>query len=80
LIGGGLEYKFLKIKSETLANMDLIDRTTLSKLGHMKYDSFDDKYFPKRLVFWGYSVPFVVVTMNLILFHRKGDLVAAIIF
>jgi NTE family protein len=50
LIGGGLEYKFLKIKSETLANMDpIIDKSDyLSVFGYMKYDSFDNKYFPKK--------------------------------
>jgi NTE family protein len=50
LIGGGIEYKFLKIKSETLATMDpIIDRSDyLSVFGYMKYDSFDDKYFPKK--------------------------------
>jgi len=50
LIGGGLEYKKLKITSETLANMDpIIDNSDyLSVFGYMKYDSFDDKYFPKK--------------------------------
>lgn len=50
LIGGGLEYKFLKIKSETLASMDpTIDKSDyLSVFGYMKYDSFDDKNFPKK--------------------------------
>jgi NTE family protein len=50
LIGGGLEYKFLKIKSETLANMDpIIDKSDyLSVFGYMKYDSLDNKYFPKK--------------------------------
>lgn len=50
LIGGGLEYKKLKITSETLANMDpIIDNSDyLSVFGYMKYDSFDDNYFPKK--------------------------------
>lgn len=50
LIGGGVEYKKLKITSETLANMDpIIDNSDyLSVFGYMKYDSFDDKYFPKK--------------------------------
>ena len=50
LIGGGVELKFLKIKSETLANVDpIIDNSNyLSLFGYMKFDSFDNKYFPKK--------------------------------
>ena len=50
LIGGGVELKFLKIKSETLANVDpIIDRSNyFSVFGYMKFDSFDNKYFPKK--------------------------------
>jgi NTE family protein len=50
LIGGGLEYKLLKIRSGTLANSNpTIDNSDyLSLFGYMNYDSFDDKYFPKK--------------------------------
>ena len=50
LIGGGVELKHLKIKSETLANVDpIIDRSNyLSLFAYMKFDSFDNKYFPKK--------------------------------
>ncbi|TDE31663.1 patatin [Flavobacterium ranwuense] len=50
LIGGGIELKYLKIKSETLANVDpVIDNSNyLSLFGYMKFDSFDNKYFPKK--------------------------------
>ncbi|TDD78337.1 patatin-like phospholipase family protein [Flavobacterium caseinilyticum] len=50
LIGGGVELKFLKIKSETLANADpVIDKSNYTSLfGYMKFDSFDNKYFPKK--------------------------------
>ena len=50
LIGGGVELKFLKIKSETLANVDpIIDKSSYASLfGYMKFDSFDNKYFPKK--------------------------------
>lgn len=50
LMGGGLEWKFLKIKSATLANVNpTIDNSTyLSAFGYLKHDSFDDKYFPKK--------------------------------
>jgi NTE family protein len=50
LIGGGLEYKFLKIKSGTLANSNpVIDKSDyLSLFAYMNYDSFDNKYFPKQ--------------------------------
>ncbi|RTY85112.1 patatin [Flavobacterium sp. LS1P28] len=50
LIGGGVELKYLKIKSETLANVDpIIDNSNyFSLFGYMKFDSFDNKYFPKK--------------------------------
>lgn len=50
LIGGGLEYKFLKINSETLANSNpLIDRSSyLSAFAYLNYDSLDNKSFPKK--------------------------------
>lgn len=50
LIGGGVELKFLKIKSGTLANVDpIIDNSNyLSVFGYAKFDSFDNKYFPKK--------------------------------
>lgn len=50
LIGAGVEYKYLKIKSETLANSDpIIDKSSyFSIFGYLKYDSFDNKDFPKK--------------------------------
>ena len=50
LIGGGVELKFLKIKSGTLANVDpIIDRSSYTSLfGYLRFDSFDNKYFPKK--------------------------------
>ncbi|MBP4140982.1 patatin-like phospholipase family protein [Flavobacterium sp. P4023] len=50
LVGGGAELKFLKIKSETLADVNpTIDKSSyLSLFAYMKFDSFDNKYFPKK--------------------------------
>ncbi len=50
LVGGGLEHKYLSIRSETLANLNpIIDRSNyFSVFGYMKFDSFDNKYFPKK--------------------------------
>ncbi|WPR72066.1 patatin-like phospholipase family protein [Flavobacterium sp. NG2] len=50
LIGGGFELKFLKIDSETLSNNNpTIDNSNyLSAFGYLKFDSFDDKHFPKK--------------------------------
>jgi NTE family protein len=50
LIGAGVEYKYLNIKSETLANIDpIIDKSDyLSAFGYLKFDSFDNKFFPKK--------------------------------
>lgn len=48
LMGGGLEYKYLKINSPTLANAEnIIDKSNyFSLFGYLKYDSFDNKSFP----------------------------------
>lgn len=50
LVGGGVELKYLKIKSETLAYINpIIDNSNyFSLFGYLKFDSFDDKYFPKK--------------------------------
>ena len=50
LIGLGLEYKYLNISSETIANSNpVIDRSKYgSVFGYMKYDSFDNQYFPTK--------------------------------
>nr|WP_315241448.1 patatin-like phospholipase family protein [uncultured Flavobacterium sp.] len=48
LMGGGLEYKFLKIKSPTLDTNSTIDESNyFSVFGYLKYDSFDNKSFPR---------------------------------
>ena len=50
LLAGGIEYKHLKIKSNTLTNDAQIfeDNDYLSLFGSIKFDSFDNKYFPKN--------------------------------
>ena len=50
LIGTGAELKFLDIRSETLGSSNpVIDKSNyISLFGYMKYDSFDNKYFPKK--------------------------------
>lgn len=50
VVGAGLEYKRLKITSETLENSEpvLENSDYLSIFGFMKFDSFDNKYFPKK--------------------------------
>ncbi len=50
LIGGGLEHKYLRIKTETLNNLSpIIDNSNYgSVFGYMKFDSFDNKYFPNK--------------------------------
>ncbi|MQP23866.1 patatin [Flavobacterium sp. LMO8] len=47
-IGGGLEFKILKLESETLENTDNVfeNNNYLSGFGFMKYDSYNKKYFP----------------------------------
>lgn len=54
-LGTGLEYKYLNIKSETLENTTpIFDKSSyLSVFGYFKYDSYDQKYFPKKG--WAFS-------------------------
>jgi NTE family protein len=48
LMGGGLEYKYLKVDSPTLTDSsNIIDKSSyLSVFGYLKYDSFDNKSYP----------------------------------
>jgi NTE family protein len=48
LMGGGFEYKYLKINSPTLSNAEnIIEKSNyFSLFGYLKYDSFDNKSFP----------------------------------
>jgi NTE family protein len=50
LIGAGLDWKYLRIKSNTLNNSSSVfeDSDYASVFGFFKYDSFDNKYFPKK--------------------------------
>ena len=63
-LGGGVEFKFLRLESETLENTKPVfeDSNYLSIFGFMKYDSFDKKYFPRtgwnfnsEIRYYGYS-------------------------
>lgn len=50
LIGGGVELKHISIESRTLQDSKTVfeDSDYLSLFGSVKYDSFDNKYFPKK--------------------------------
>lgn len=50
LIGAGLEYKYLRIIPITIAKYtpDLDNSTYFSAFGYLKYDAFDNKYFPTK--------------------------------
>jgi NTE family protein len=50
LIGIGLEYKYLKIKSDNLGTITPTFENSdyASVFGYLKYDSFDNKLFPKK--------------------------------
>lgn len=58
LMGGGIDYEYLKIKSPTLANTDpVIDKSDyLSLFGYLKYDSYDSKNFPNSGVFFSSDI------------------------
>lgn len=53
--GAGLEFKYLNIESETLENTTpIFDKSNyVSAFGYLKYDSFNQKYFPKKG--WSFS-------------------------
>lgn len=49
LIGIGAEFEYLKITSENLGlNSEITNNTYSSLFGYIKYDSYDNKYFPKK--------------------------------
>lgn len=50
IIGLGAELKHLNIRSETLnsASKTIENSTYLSSIAYIKYDSYDNKYFPKK--------------------------------
>lgn len=50
LIGGGVEHKYLKIKSDNLENINpTFEKSSyLSVFGYMNFDSYDNKLFPKK--------------------------------
>ena len=66
LIGGGVELKYLKIKSETLANVDpVIDKSNyVSLFSYMKFDSYDNKYFPKKGWFFAGDIQTYLFSSN----------------
>lgn len=50
LIGGGVELKYLNISTKTLTqDSSIFDNSDyFSVFGYVKYDTFDNKYFPKK--------------------------------
>jgi NTE family protein len=66
LIGVGSELKFLKIKSQTLASsVPVIDRSSyLSVFSYLKFDSFDDKYFPKKGWYFSGDIQYYLVSSD----------------
>ncbi len=66
LMGGGLEYKYLKISSPTLANIDnVIDKSSyLSAFAYLKYDSFDDKYYPNSGLYFSTDLQTYLTSSN----------------
>lgn len=50
LVGIGLEHKYVNIESETLAATNpVLDRSDYTSIfAYLKYDSFDNQYFPKK--------------------------------
>lgn len=64
LVGGGIEFKHLRINSKTIEDVKPVFENSnyLSLFGYLKYDSLDNKYFPKTgwyltsdFQYYGYS-------------------------
>ncbi len=59
LFGAGIELKYLQISSKTIANPINDKFSYWSSFGYIKYDSFDNKFFPKRG--WSFSSDFQAI-------------------
>ena len=84
LIGAGVEYKYLKIKSDNLGTISPTFEKSdyLSVFGYAKYDSFDNKLFPKKGWFFTGDLQSFLYSSNYTNeFHRysiaKGELAVA---
>ena len=66
LIGAGVEYKHIKIKSETVQNTTpLFENSDYASIfGNLKYDSFDNKYFPKKGWFFNGDIQSYLYSSN----------------
>ena len=54
LIGAGIEFKHMKISTNTLTDQASVFENSnyASVFGYLKFDSFDNKYFPKKGIFF----------------------------
>lgn len=66
LLGAGIEYKNLRINSPTLDNTNrFIEKSEYgSVFGYLKYDSFDNKYFPTKGWFFSGDVQSYLFSSN----------------
>ncbi len=50
MLGGGAEFKHVKIKSETIQDIDPVfdDSDYFSLYSYLKFDSYDDRFFPSQ--------------------------------
>jgi NTE family protein len=84
LIGAGIEHKYLKIETENLEQTNSIFEKSdyISLFGYLKYDSLDNRYFPKNGWFFSGDFQSFVYSSNYTNdFSRfsiaKGDIVFA---
>jgi NTE family protein len=66
LLGAGVEYKNLRINSPTLENANqFIEKSEYgSVFGYLKYDSFDNKYFPTKGWFFSGDIQSYLLSSN----------------
>ncbi|MFM7017495.1 patatin-like phospholipase family protein [Flavobacterium sp.] len=66
LLGAGVEFKCLKIGSKTIENYNPVFENSnyTSVFGYLKYDSLDNKYFPKKGWYFNSTVQSYLLSSN----------------
>lgn len=66
ILGGGLEHKILDLNTRKINDLyTQIDKSSyLSLFGYLKFDSFDNKYFPKKGLFFASDIQTYVASSN----------------
>jgi NTE family protein len=78
LIGVGVEFEYLDITSETLELNEVITRSAYSSIfGYIKYDSYDNKHFPKKGWYFSGNPQFYMLSSESTLNFEPFSIVSA---